>query len=348
VVTGGAGFIGSNLADALLHAGGTVTVFDDLSRQGSELNLAWLEGRHHERLRFVHGDVRDAARVAEVVTGADVVYHLAGQTAVTTSVADPRGDFQANLLGTFNVLEAARLAPAQPIVVYASTNKVYGSLEHIALVEHATRHDFADLAAGIDETQPLDPQSPYGCSKGSAELYVRDYHRLYGLRTIAFRQSCIYGPRQLGVEEQGWVAWFVRAAVRGEALTIFGDGKQVRDLLYVDDLIDAYVRAVDRIETTAGQIYNIGGGPARTVSVWREFGPLLSDILERRLEPARQVAARPSDQKVFYCDVRKAERELGWHATIGLELGLAALTEAIRAEAPPPSRSSGGPAAERS
>ena len=261
MVTGGAGFIGSNLADALLGAGGTVTVFDDLSRQGSELNLAWLEARHPDRLRFVRGDVRDAAAVAEVVTGADVVYHLAGQTAVTTSVADPRSDFEANLLGTFNVLEAARRSPAPPIVVYASTNKVYGSLEHIALVEHATRHDFADLSSGIDETQPLDPQSPYGCSKGSAELYVRDYHRLYGLRTISFRQSCIYGPRQMGVEDQGWVAWFVRAAVRGEAITIFGDGKQVRDLLYVDDLIDAYVRAVDRIETTAGQVFNVGGGP---------------------------------------------------------------------------------------
>jgi CDP-paratose 2-epimerase len=333
VVTGGAGFIGSNLAEALLRAGGTVTVFDDLSRQGSERNLAWLDGRHHDRVRFVRGDVRDAARVEEVVTGADVVYHLAGQTAVTTSVVDPRGDFEANLLGTFNVLEAARRSPVQPIVVYASTNKVYGSLEHTALVEHATRHDFADLAAGIDETQPLDPQSPYGCSKASAELYVRDYHRLYGLRTIAFRQSCIYGPRQLGVEEQGWVAWFIRAAVRGEEITIFGDGKQVRDLLYVDDLIDVYLRAVDRIEMTAGQVYNIGGGRARTLSVWREFGPLLSEILQRHLDPARQVAARPSDQKVFYCDVAKAERDLGWHANVGLEEGLAALTASIRAEA---------------
>jgi CDP-paratose 2-epimerase len=333
VVTGGAGFIGSNLVDALLAAGGTVTIFDNLSRRGSELNLAWLEARHREGLRFVGGDIRDATAVEEVIAGADVVYHLAGQTAVTTSIADPRADFEANALGTLNVLEGARRAPVRPIVVYASTNKVYGSLEHVGLVERETRYDFAELEAGIDETQPVDLQSPYGCSKGAAEFYVRDYHRLYGIPTIAFRQSCIYGPRQLGVEDQGWVGWFVRAAVLDKDITIFGDGKQLRDLLYVDDLVEAYLRAVDRIETSAGEVYNIGGGRSRTVSVWREFGPLLSKIVERDVEPARQVTARPSDQKVFYCDIGKAERELAWEPTIGVEHGLEALAAWIRSEA---------------
>jgi CDP-paratose 2-epimerase len=333
VVTGGAGFIGSNLADALLAAGGTVSVFDNLSRQGSDLNLAWLEGRYRDGLRFVRGDVRDAAAVDAVLAGADVVYHLAGQTAVTTSVADPRADFEANVLGTLNVLEAARLRPVHPIVLYASTNKVNGSLEHVGIVERETRYDFAELEAGIDETQPVDLQSPYGCSKGSAEFYVRDYYRLYGVPTIALRQSCIYGPRQLGMEDQGWVGWFVRAAILRDEITIFGDGKQLRDLLYVDDLIDAYLRAVDRIETAAGEVYNIGGGPARTVSVWREFGPVLSKIIARAVEPARQVAARPSDQKVFYCDVRKAELELGWQPTVDVEDGLEALAAWVQAEA---------------
>ena len=332
-MTSTAGFIGSNLVDALLAAGGTVTIFDNLSRGGSELNRAWLEGRHRDRLRFVHGDVRDATAVEEVMAGAGVVYHLAGQTAVTTSIADPRADFEANALGTLNVREAARRAPVRPIVVYASTNKVYGSLEHLGIVERETRYDFAELEAGIDETQPVDLQSPYGCSKGAAEFYVRDYHRLFGVPTIAFRQSCIYGPRQLGIEDQGWVGWFVRAAILGDDITIFGDGKQLRDLLYVDDLVDAYLRAVDRIETTAGEVYNIGGGRFRTVSVWREFGPLLAKIVARDVVPAHQVAARPSDQKVFYCDNRKAERELAWQPTVGVEDGLEALAAWVRAEA---------------
>ncbi len=309
-----------------------MTVFDNLSRPGGELNLAWL--RRRRGLRFVRGDVRDASGVDEVLADADVVYHLAGQTAVTTSIADPRADFESNLVGTLNVLEAARRVRKPPIVVYASTNKVYGSLEHVALVERATRYDFAELHTGVDEAQPVDLQSPYGCSKGSAEFYVRDYHRVYGVPTVVFRQSCIYGPRQLGVEDQGWVGWFVLASILHEEITLFGDGKQLRDLLYVTDLVDAYLRAVDRIRTTAGEVYNIGGGPARTVSVWREFGPLISKIVGRTVDPARGVAARQSDQKVFYCDIRKAERDLGWQPTVDVADGLEMLAAWVRSEAP--------------
>ncbi len=319
-----------------------MTVFDTLGRPGSDLNLAWLKERHGDDLRFVQGDVRDVAAVKQVLADADVVYHLAGQTAVTTSISDPRADFEANAVGTLNILEAARRLPQLPIVVYASTNKVYGSLEHIGVVEHETRYDFEDLAAGVAEDQPIDLQSPYGCSKGSAEFYVRDYHRVYGLPTVVFRQSCIYGQRQLGVEDQGWVGWFVLAAILDREITIFGNGKQVRDLLYADDLVDAYLRAVDRIETTAGEVYNIGGGRDRTVSVWHEFGPLLSRIVGQTVEPARRAAVRQSDQRVFYCDIRKAERDLGWEPTVSIEAGIELLVAWVRSEAAALQQATGG------
>ena len=213
---------------------------------------------------------------------ADVIVHLAGQVAVTTSVTDPRQDFESNALGTFNALEAARLSGANPIFLYASTNKVYGGMEDVPIVEDATRWRYANLPYGCPETQPLDFHSPYGCSKGTGDQYVRDYARIYGLRSVVFRQSCIYGPRQFGVEDQGWLAWMTIAAVTGRQITIYGDGKQVRDVLHVEDLLNAYDLAVEKIDTAAGQIYNLGGGTSNVLAVWTEFGPMLEKLLGRR------------------------------------------------------------------
>lgn len=327
LVTGGAGFIGSNHVDRLLARGERVTVYDNLSRRGAEANLTWLQQKHGlHSFRLVVADVRDADALHQAVQGADVVVHLAGQTAVTTSVEDPRSDFEHNALGTFNVLEAARAATTRPILLYSSTNKVYGGMEEVGVIEEETRYAYRDHPQGIDETYPLDFHSPYGCSKGAGDQYVRDYSRIYGLPTVVFRQSCIYGPRQMGVEDQGWVAWFIIAAVTGEAITIYGDGKQVRDVLYVDDLLDIYDAAVDQIETAAGQVYNVGGGPARTMSVWQEFGPLLERLAGC---PVRVSYAdwRPGDQQVYVSDIRKAEAELGWRPRVGVEQGIRQLYE---------------------
>src|SRR6266851_4769777 len=262
LVTGGAGFVGCHLVHDLLGDNRKVTVLDSLSRRGSERNLEWLQRQHPDGdLRFVKGDVRDPQAVKSAAEDVDAIYHLAGQVAVTSSVQDPRLDFEINALGTLNVLEAARQSPCQPVVMFTSTNKVYGGMEDVALVEKDTSYEYRDLPDGIPESRPLDFHSPYGCSKGTADQYVRDYARIYGLRSVVFRQSFIYGPRQFGIEDQGWVAWFTIAAVLVRPITIFGDGRQVRDVLFADDLADCYLRAVEQIDHTQGGIYNIGGGP---------------------------------------------------------------------------------------
>ena len=330
LITGGAGFIGSNLADALASDGWVVWIFDLLARPGVERNLAWLQERHGGRIRFIRGDVRDFPAVAEAVRQAEVVFHLAAQVAVTTSLIDPRTDFEINALGTLNVLEAARQARHRPIVLYTSTNKVYGAMEEVPVVEEATRYRYADRPFGIDERQPLDFHSPYGCSKGAADQYVRDYARIYGLPTVVFRMSCIYGPRQFGTEDQGWVAHFVISAMTGRPITIYGDGKQVRDLLFVTDLVAAMRAAVERIDRTAGQVYNIGGGPEHTLSVWHEFAPLLGEILDRPLDPPAFGPWRPGDQKVYVSDIRKAMRDLDWRPQVGVREGLTRLAEWVR------------------
>ncbi|GBD10272.1 CDP-paratose 2-epimerase [Candidatus Thermoflexus japonica] len=334
LITGGAGFIGSNLADALASEGWVVWIFDLLARPGVERNLAWLQERHGGRIRFVRGDIRDFPAVAEVVRQAEVIFHLAAQVAVTTSLIDPRTDFEINALGTLNILEAARQARHRPIILYTSTNKVYGAMEDVPVVEEATRYRYADRPFGIDERQPLDFHSPYGCSKGAADQYVRDYARIYGLPTVVFRMSCIYGPRQFGTEDQGWVAHFVISAMSGRPITIYGDGKQVRDLLFVTDLIAAMRAAVERIDRTAGQVYNIGGGPENTLSVWHEFAPLLSELLGRPLEPPTFGPWRPGDQKVYISDIRKAMRDLDWQPRVGVREGLARLVEWVREGVP--------------
>jgi CDP-paratose 2-epimerase len=330
LITGGAGFIGSNLADALASDGWVVWIFDLLARPGVERNLAWLQERHGGRIRFIRGDVRDFPAVAEAVRHTEVVFHLAAQVAVTTSLIDPRTDFEINALGTLNVLEAARQARHRPIVLYTSTNKVYGAMEEVPVVEEATRYRYADRPFGIDERQPLDFHSPYGCSKGAADQYVRDYARIYGLPTVVFRMSCIYGPRQFGTEDQGWVAHFVISAMTGRPITIYGDGKQVRDLLFVTDLVAAMRAAVERIDRTAGQVYNIGGGPEHTLSVWHEFAPLLAEILGRPLDPPAFGPWRPGDQKVYVSDIRKAMRDLDWRPQVGVREGLTRLAEWVR------------------
>ncbi len=330
LVTGGAGFIGSNYVNRLLKRGENVTIYDNFSRAGAKRNLEWLQSVHGGKsFNVIVADVRDADKITEAARGSDVIVHLAGQVAVTTSVTDPRSDFESNAFGTFNVLEAARASGRNPIFIYASTNKVYGGMDDVKIIEEPTRWRYADLVNGCPETQPLDFHSPYGCSKGAGDQYSRDYARIYGLRSVVFRQSCIYGPRQFGIEDQGWVAWFVIAAAAGRPITIYGDGKQVRDVLHVDDLLNAYDAAIEKIDAAAGKVFNVGGGPQNVLSVWAEFGPMLEKLLGKKI-PVGRGNWRPGDQRVFYADVSKARRELGWSPKIGVEEGVRMLFEWVK------------------
>ncbi len=329
IVTGGAGFIGSNLSSAFLRDGHRVTVLDSLARPGVDCNLEWLEAQAPSgAFRFVRGDVRDADLVRSVVGDDDVhlVFHFAAQAAVTTSLVDPRGDLEVNVLGTHNVLEAVRHSPAPvpPMLFYTSTNKVYGSLSHLSATETDMRYCFSDPDIdqfGVSEREPLDFHSPYGCSKGAADQYVHDYARIYGLPTVVFRMSCIYGPRQFGTEDQGWVAHFMLAVADGRPLTIYGNGKQVRDLLYIDDLVRAFRLAALHGERTAGNVYNMGGGPANSVSIWHELRPWLEDYAARPIQATLE-QWRPGDQPVYVSDTRKAARDFGWQPKVGIEEGL--------------------------
>jgi CDP-paratose 2-epimerase len=276
-------------------------------------------------------DIRDDRSVLHAFAehkDAQLVLHLAGQVAVTASVTDPRTDFEINALGTFNVLEAMRLAGLRAPLIYSSTNKVYGGMEQVA-VASGRRYGYAALPHGVSEEQPLDFHSPYGCSKGAGEQYVRDYHRIYGLQTVVFRQSCIYGYRQFGGEDQGWVAWFAIAAQTGRPITVYGDGKQVRDILFIEDLLDAYDAAAARIATVAGRIYNVGGGPENVIS--------LLDLLEHleqqggRPLPYQYSDWRPGDQRIYISDIRRAHRELQWTPKVTWQLGLNLLYDWVAA-----------------
>lgn len=321
IITGGAGFIGSNAANRFLGRGDDVVVIDDMSRPGVDSNLAWLD--EQGSLTFLKLDVRDANAVKGAFDDhrdARLVLHLAGQVAVTTSVADPRSDFEINALGTFNVLEAARHAEIDAPIIFSSTNKVYGGMEETGIVERDGHYAYADLPSGVSEEQNLDFHSPYGCSKGAADQYVRDYHRIYGLKTVVFRQSCIYGYRQFGLEDQGWVAWFTIATQLGRPITVYGDGKQVRDVLFIDDLLDAFEAGALNIYRAAGRVYNIGGGPGNVIS--------LLDLLDylggrngERVEYA-QADWRPGDQRVYVSDIGRAAAELGWSPRVGWRDGL--------------------------
>jgi CDP-paratose 2-epimerase len=323
MITGGAGFIGMHTVRRF--AKHQVHVVDNLSRRGAKANLEWL--RENARFSFSDTDIRGAAALEEEVRSfkPDAVIHLAAQVAVTTSVQDPRSDFDINALGTFNLLEAVRKQAPGAIVLYASTNKVYGGMEDVRVELAGARYRYAELSDGIPESYPLDFHSPYGCSKGAADQYVRDYSRIYGIPTVVFRQSCIYGTHQFGVEDQGWIAWFTIASALGRPITVYGDGKQVRDVLWVDDLVSAYELAIDKIDQVKGDVFNMGGGPERQLSLLETF----SELGELSGKPIDYAFAdwRPGDQKVFVADTRKAQKALGWSANVDPSSGLKMLFE---------------------
>lgn len=326
LIIGGAGFIGSNVASKLLQKNEKVIILDNLSRRGSEKNLAWLQKNFGNSLKFVQADIsKDIQLLNDSMNGTDRIYCLAGQVAVTSSVENPRHDFEANALGTFNVLESMRQhAPKTCALIYSSTNKVYGEMENLKIDETSSGYKYADLPNGIDENMPLDFHSPYGCSKGTGDQYVRDYARIYGLNTVVFRQSCIYGPRQFGVEDQGWVAWFIIALLQNKKITIYGDGKQVRDILYIDDLINAYELAFTNIEKTKGEIFNIGGGPRNVISIWQDFKPILEELFAKKIEVSYS-EWRPGDQKIFVSNVDKARQTFGWEPKYSPKEGISSL-----------------------
>lgn len=325
LIIGGAGFIGVNTASRLARMGEDVHVLDNFSRPGSRHNRQFLES-HHPDVRITDADIRhDRGALNAAVSEADVVYHLAAQVAVTLSVTDPRHDFEVNALGTFNVLEAVRKAENRAILLYASTNKVYGGMENVGVLERNGRYEYADLAAGVDEKMPLDFHSPYGCSKGAGDQYVRDYHRIYGVKSVVLRQSCIYGPHQFGMEDQGWIAWFTIAALTGRPITVYGDGKQIRDVLHVDDLIDLYLCALRSINECAGEIYNVGGGPRNTLSLL-ELLSILENKLDRKI-PVLWDEWRPGDQRVFVSNIDRARKKLSWNPKYDVEHGVSALIE---------------------
>ncbi len=327
LITGGAGFIGCNLVKNLSETGWNLVVLDNLSRAGSQKNLEWL--RRQFSFEFVNVDVRNGQEIAKIVSkhNFDVVIHLAAQVAVTTSIILPRLDFEVNALGTLNVLEAIRSHSPHTILLNASTNKVYGQLNNVAIQESEKRYEFIHNRLGIAETHPLDFHSPYGCSKGCADQYVIDYARIYGLKCVNFRQSCIYGYRQFGVEDQGWVAWFIIAHVLAKPITIYGDGKQVRDVLFVDDLIAAYKSAIDMIDSVSGQTFNIGGGVQNTLSLL-EFLEYLENISDRKV--AYSFAdCRPGDQPIYISDIQCACKSLNWSPKVSAREGVATLFEWI-------------------
>jgi CDP-paratose 2-epimerase len=320
LITGGAGFIGCNAAARFAKQGNEVLVVDNLSRRGSADNARWLQEENGVQITKL--DLRQADAIAALVAKErpDVVLHFAGQVAVTTSVTDPRSDFEDNALGTFNMLEAVRKGAPEAVVLYTSTNKVYGGMEDVGVELRGERYQYVGLPGGCDEQRGLDFHSPYGCSKGAADQYVRDYSRIYGMKTVVFRQSCIYGYRQFGVEDQGWVAWFCIRAVLGKPVTIYGDGKQVRDILFIEDLVDAFQAAVARIDVARGRVYNIGGGPENQLSLLE-----LVSSLQRLTGRPLSVSYgdwRPGDQRVFVCDIGKARRELGWAPKVSAPAGI--------------------------
>lgn len=315
LITGGAGFIGSNLAYRLLSQNDQVTIYDNLSRKMVKHNLKWLEENVNKaKLKIVIDDVRNKNSLNKAIKDQDVIFHLAAQTTVTDSIKNPIDDFEVNTIGSINVLEGIRIYNPDALAIYSSTNKVYGSMENLKIGQN-----------GINESFPLDFHSPYAYSKGAADQYFHDYSRIYSLKTVVFRQSCIYGNRQFGDEDQGWVMHFLKKILQGGEINIYGDGKQVRDILYIDDLIDVYLRAVAKIDVIKGSIYNIGGGNKNKVSLIE-----LIKIIEKRFKKKASYSfqkQRPGDQKIFFCETQKAYKELGWETKIGINEGLDKLHE---------------------
>ncbi|MFX1293428.1 MAG: GDP-mannose 4,6-dehydratase [Promethearchaeota archaeon] len=331
LVTGGLGFIGSNLSNYLLsETEDTIIIYDNLSRENIIKNKEWLEQiyKNNPRLQIIKADIRDFEMLKKSVVDIEKIYHIAGQVAVTTSVIDPMLDFKTNAQGTLNVLEVARRLNTNPSLILTSTNKVYGNLEKFNVVGENNRYDFEEYKQGISEAAPLDPHSPYGCSKYCADAYFKDYYRIYGLKTVVFRMSCIYGYRQFGTEDQGWVAHFIISSILNKPLTIYGDGKQIRDILFIQDLINAFQLAFKNIKTTKGEVYNIGGGFSNTISLL-ELIQYLEKLLNRHIG-YNFSDWRPGDQKVYYSNIDKAKKDFNWMPFISKEDGIQKLFDWVR------------------
>jgi CDP-paratose 2-epimerase len=333
LVTGGAGFIGTNLAERLLSHGERVRIVDNLARPGVAANLAWLQGRHGDRLEVMIGDLCEPGVAAAAAQGVDSIFHLAAQVAVTTSLEDPAHDFDVNLGGTINLLEAARVGGRSPALVFTSTNKVYGGLEDVELRDSGRRYEPVSPSlrrSGVSEARPLDFCTPYGCSKGAADQYVLDYAKSFDLPTAVFRMSCIYGPHQCGNEDQGWVAHFAIRALEGEPITVYGDGHQVRDVLFVDDLLEAFLLAREEIDSLGGHAFNMGGGPDNAVSlldVIERIGELTGREPEVRFGPWRQ-----GDQRYYVTDTSLFQQATGWRPRVSAEEGIERLHGWLRSE----------------
>ncbi|WP_262027284.1 SDR family NAD(P)-dependent oxidoreductase [Microvirga sp. Mcv34] len=333
LVTGGAGFIGSNLADRFASEGHDVLIYDALARPGVDRNLEWLKKRHPEKVSAMIGDIRDEASVADAIRDAQAVFHMAAQVAVTTSLADPREDFEINIRGTLNVLDALRQRGERIPLIFASTNKVYGDLADVELEKTNDAYKPRDPAirdVGIGETRPLDFHTPYGCSKGAADQYVLDYARSFGIPTCVMRMSCIYGQRQMGTEDQGWVAHFLIRALQGEPITIYGDGCQVRDVLDISDAVSAYASAWKRIDAVQGRAFNLGGGPSNAISL-RQLLTHIEEVIGRPVETVYD-EWRAGDQRYYVSDARLATRELGLKQPVSWLKGVAALAEWLQEE----------------
>jgi CDP-paratose 2-epimerase len=336
LITGGAGFLGSNLAKEVLERGDELAIFDNLSRLGAQENLDWLKG--FGQFLFTQGNVANAAEIESVIKTQkpDVVFHLAGQVAMTTSISDPRKDFETNALGTFNVLNAVRQHCLDCAVLYSSTNKVYGDLEYLKYNERPTRYELADFPAGLSENISLEFASPYGCSKGAADQYCLDFHKTFGLKTAVFRHSSMYGGRQFSSYDQGWLGWFCEQAVLTKQaklekpFTISGNGKQVRDVLHAEDMVNLYFLAAKEINSIAGQVFNIGGGMQNSLSLLE-----LLNFLEKELDVKlnyEQLPPRASDQKVFVADIAKIHKLIGWQPKVSKEAGIKKMLEWVKSK----------------
>lgn len=330
LITGGAGFVGSNFSHYMLskYPDSKVTIYDDFSRSGTEHNLSWLRETYptDDRLKVVKAELQDLNELSKAVSGKDLILHAAAQVAVTTSLLDPKSDFNTNALGTLNLLEATRKSKEDPVLLYCSTNKVYGELHNTPLEEETTRYEFSSPHRnGIDESQPLDPCTPYGCSKATGDIYFQDYADMYGTKSVVFRMSCIYGIHQYGTEDQAWISHFAISLILDRPVTIYGDGKQVRDILYIDDLCRAFEQSADHIRKTRGQFYNMGGGPENTYSLI-ELIDYLEQLAQRKFSTSFD-SWRPADQRVYYSNISKAEQDFGWTPQIDKEKGVKLLYE---------------------
>lgn len=334
-ITGGAGFIGTNVAAEWASRGANVVILDNLSRAGVEANIEWLRAKYGDLVRFIKADATDPEAMRQTVEGSDIVYHFASQVAVTLSLIDPMKDFRSNAESTLVALEAVRKYAPSAAFFYTSTNKVYGELPDLQIEEAPTRYILPEFPEGVDESRSLDFHSPYGCSKGTGDQYVHDYARIFGLRTVVFRMSCIYGVHQWGTEDQGWVVHFVRSILHGSPLTICGDGKQVRDLLFIGDLVAAFIKAYENIDKTAGQVFNIGGGNSNSLSILE-----LIDLVEE--QGCRKAITtftdwRPGDQRYYCSNTAKALATFGWKPEVtpaeGVERVIAWLENAEISEA---------------